>query len=251
MRATLPPKLAREFITSLLPWQLDKMPNLSELAAEIKTKDALGETRKLQQAHVVQAAAAVRTALKCAYPEFNLDYLLAVEDDFRGLLLGHLEAGTAADAARTRAAALWQDNMRKLQRIAERYRQGEASGGKRADLFSQAELYTALEGAHEANSAAVAMVASLHRSSAPSQFDHEAAGGSQKKKLASLVGSWRAAFGDACIFHHARGRCSQGTTCPKEHDKPVDSAKVLEWVKANNADISNACASRAVRAAGG
>jgi hypothetical protein len=89
LRAELPVKLRREFLDALLSFQIDKMPKLSELAAELTFKDTLGSSHKVAACHVVQAAAAVRAALTNAYPEFQFEALLAMEDDFRGLLIGH------------------------------------------------------------------------------------------------------------------------------------------------------------------
>ena len=183
------------------------------------------------------------------FPEFDFSAMLVMEDDFRALLLGHSAEGVGGQAAKTRAAQLFTEGLRRMQRIAERFRQGEAPpGGDLRALFSPSDLFTFLDREHASNMATTEMMASLATRFSASPGGHNppggglasaSAGGAGKVKLNSLLGKWKATFGDACIFHHARGQCKDtAATCSKLHEPPLDKAQVLAWVSANNADIS-------------
>ena len=244
LRAELPQKLRKEFLDALLSFQIDKMPKLSELAAELTVRDALGSSHKTAACHVVQAAAAVRAALTNAYPEFGFEALLAMEDDFRGLLIGHVASGVAAQAANTRAAQLYAASMKRIARSASAFREGQAPPGELRDLFQPASFYSFLDEQHEANMATTEMVASLSKTKDSGGYDplglnappHSSSPG--KKRLNTLLREWQSNFGDACVYHHARGHCLKGSACAKRHDPPIDKAAILAWVTANNADLS-------------
>jgi uncharacterized Fe-S cluster protein YjdI len=245
LRAELPTKLRKEFLDSLLSFQVDKMPKLSELAAELTFKDALGGAHKVAACHVVQAAAATRAALTNAYPELGFEGMLAMEDDFRGLLIGHVAAGVAATAATTRAAQLYAGSLRRIASVAEAFRQGQPLEGELRDLFKPPAFYSFLDEQHAANMAATEMVASLAKSGASGGYDPSGLNATLptgtspgKKKLNTLIGAWKSSFGEACIFHFARGHCSHAGACAKKHDSVIDPQQVTAWVAANNADTS-------------
>jgi hypothetical protein len=193
---------------------------------------------------VVQAAAAVRAALTNAYPEFQFEALLAMEDDFRGLLIGHVASGVAAQAANTRAAQLYATFMRRVARIADAFREGQAPEGELRDLFKSASLFAFLDEQHEANMATTEMVASLSRANGAGGYDPSGLTPTSltsppgKKRLNTLLREWQSSFGDACVYHHARGHCLKGAGCSKQHDTPVDKAAIVAWVATNNADLS-------------
>ena len=241
LRAELPAKLAKQFTDTLISFQMDLLPKLSALAADLSIQNVLGDARKVGQAHVVQAAAAVRAAVAGAYPEFDFEPLRALEDDFRGLLLGHTREGTGLDTARTKAAQLFEEGLKRIQAMADAFRSGAPPPSDRRDLFKPQSFYTFLDDQHGYNTTAIELVSALADRLGPSS----GGGGrdvatlpSGKSKLNTLFGKWRDAFGDACIYQHATGHCKHGATCDKKHDPPLDAAKVLAWVEANNADVA-------------
>ena len=240
LHASLPPKLDKHLMATLLSFQFGEMPKLSEVAAELSVKTVLGDAQHMKAATPAQAAAAIRAGLMAAYPELDLSAFLALEDDFRGLLEGHGQPGAGQVATRLRAAQLWTDTTAHFEKCVQDFRMGLKGDKGVRDIFDTPTVITKLTTQHAANMAAAAMTTAIaqdhHLTGDTREPKPKGAGG--KQRLAALVSPWKQEFGEACIFFHAKGSCSHGAACTRLHAPPLDQAKVLAWVQANNADIS-------------
>tara|TARA_B110001450_G_scaffold17306_1_gene15953 strand:+ start:273 stop:6269 length:5997 start_codon:yes stop_codon:yes gene_type:complete len=255
LRGELAPGLSKQFLSTVVSLTFDKMPSLAKIAEATATTDALGHTRTLSESSPIQAAAATRAAMMAAWPELNWTALMAAEDDIRGLILGKQEGGSGPIAATARAAQLWTDVGKHIQKRANLFRQRKIFAGEKItanvnDIFETKLLMDILDEKHESNTAAMTMLSTMQLSNAFTSGPAHQGGGARgsanttrtqltgKTQLAELTSKWKDEFGgDACMYFHLNGLCKKGANCPRKHDADsVDAVKLATWVKRNNAD---------------